>query len=114
MWSTVVAFFQRHSGLSIGPQSHVKFTRQSKNSLCTTIEQAIFRNPGDTMHFSCPADYPLDAELEYRITRSGRQVQRRRPVLPDNADARDDAADATVLAKAGGAGGGVGGIFLFA
>jgi hypothetical protein len=57
-------FLQMHLGLSVRADSHVKFTLQSKNDLYVNFENALFRDAGDPMRFSYPADHPLTAEFE--------------------------------------------------
>lgn len=109
-------FLQGHSNLPVGEDSHVKFTLQSKNDLFLCFEQAIFRDPGDTMRFSYLADHPLTAEFEEQTTRLLREYKGDGEYLsvhhPDEPDAEDGAPDATALALFGAAGGSIGDTLL--
>lgn len=110
-------FLQMHSGLPIAAESHVKFTLQSKNDLYVNFENAIFRDEGDQMRFSYPADDPLASEFEEQTVRLVREYKGDGEYLsvhhPDEPDARDDAPDSTALALFGASGCGIGEI-LFA
>ncbi len=50
--------------LPVDEESHFVFTTQSKNVLYLGFEQALFRDPGDPLRFSYPADHPLAGEFE--------------------------------------------------
>lgn len=105
-------FLQMHSGLPVGQESHVKFTLQSKNDMYVAFEQAIFRDDGDPLRFSYPADHQLAAEFEEQTVKLLREYKGDGEYLsvhhPNEPDARDDAPDATALALFGAAGGTVG------
>lgn len=45
-----------------------EFTMQSKNEMFTTLDAALFREPGDPLRFSYPVDHPLAGELEAQMT----------------------------------------------
>jgi hypothetical protein len=105
-------YLQMHSGLPVGLESHVKFTLQSKNDMYLALEQAIFRDDGDSFRFSYPADHPLAAEFEEQMVALLRTYKGDGEYLsvshPDEPDARDDAPDATALALFGAVGGNLG------
>jgi hypothetical protein len=109
-------FLQAHSGLPVGLDSGVKFTLQSKNDLYINFEQAIFRDAGDIMRFSYPANHPLTAEFEDQMTRLLREYKGDGEYLsvhhPDEPEAKDDAPDATALALFAASGGGMGDILF--
>lgn len=113
---TPVEFLPMHSGLPIGSDSHVKFSLQSKNDLYVNFENALFRDPGDPMRFSYPADHALTAEFDDQTTRLLREYKGDGEYLsvhhPDEPDAKDDAPDSTALALFGAAGGGIGDILF--
>lgn len=98
-------YLQAHSNLPGGEQSHVKFTLQSKNDMYVGFENVIFKNPNDIMRFSYPADHPLTAEFEQKMTALLREYKGDGEYLsvhhPNEPDARDDAPDATELALMG-------------
>lgn len=109
-------FLQTHSELPVGSDSGVKFTLQSKNDLYVNFENSIFRDSGDTMRFTYPADHLLAPEFEDQMTRLLREYKGDGEYLsvhhPDEPDAKDDAPDATALALMGVAGGGIGDILF--
>lgn len=94
-------FLQSHSGLPVGQESLVKFTLQSKHEMYSKWEAALFRDAGDPMRFSCPADHPLTATFEEQTTRLLREYKGDGEYLsvhhPDKPDARDDFPDSTAL-----------------
>lgn len=57
-------YLQSHGGLPVGAESLVKFTMQSKHEMYTKFEDAVFRDPGDPLRFSYPADHPLAGAFE--------------------------------------------------
>lgn len=61
-------YLQAHTRLPVGPDSHVKFALQSRNEMYLNFESAIYRELGDPLRFSYPADHPLAAEFEEQIT----------------------------------------------
>lgn len=109
-------FLQMHSGLPVGDDSHVKFTLQSKNDLYVNFENAIFRDAGDKMRFSYPADHPLAAEFEEQTTKLIREYKGDGEYLsvhhPDEPDAKDDAPDGTALTLFAVSNGGIGNILF--
>jgi hypothetical protein len=111
-WSRSLFPFQMHSGLPVGADSHVTFTLQSKNDLNVCFENAVFRDVGDSLRFSYPADHPLTAEFEEQTTRLVREYNGDGEYLsvhhPEEPDAKDDAPDSTALALFGATGGGIG------
>jgi hypothetical protein len=68
-------FLQSHSGLPVGQESLVKFTLQSKHEMYSKWEAALFRDAGDPMRFSYPADHPLTAAFEEQTTRLVREYK---------------------------------------
>lgn len=110
-------FLQAHSGLPIGAESLVKFTLQSKHEMYSKFEDALFRDAGDSMRFSYPADHPLAAEFEEQATKLIREYKGDGEYLsvhhPDEPGARDDYPDSVALMVLGAAGGQIGEI-LFA
>jgi hypothetical protein len=52
----------------VGEESHVKFTLQSKNEMYLNFESAIYREPGDPLRFSYPADHELAGAFEEQMT----------------------------------------------
>lgn len=109
-------FLQTHSNLPVGDESHVKFTLQSKNDLYVNFENSIFRDAGDTMRLTYPADHPLAPEFEEQMTGLLREHKGDGEYLsvhhPEEPSARDDAPDATALALMAAAGGGIGEILF--
>ena len=94
-------FLQSHSGLPVGNESLVKFTLQSNHEMYTKWEAAVFRDEGDPMRFSYPADHPLAGMFEEQTQRLVREYKGDGEYLsvhhPDEPDARDDFPDSTAL-----------------
>jgi hypothetical protein len=92
---------ERQTRLPVDTTSHVKFTLQSKNEMYLLFEEAIFRDAGDPLRFSYPADHPLAAEFEEQMTQLVREYKGDGEYLsvhhPDEPGAKDDAPDATAL-----------------
>jgi hypothetical protein len=107
---------QSNTSLPVGSESHVKFTLQSKNDLFTNFDNCLFRDPGDPLRFSYPADHPLAGEFEDQMTALIREYkgdgEYLSPHHPDEQGALDDAPDSTSLALLAAAGGGIGEIFF--
>jgi len=80
------------------------------------FENSIFRDPGDTMRLTYPADHPLAAEFEEQMVALLREYKRDGEYLsvhhPDEPNAKDQAPDVTALALIGAAGSGIGQILL--
>lgn len=94
---------QLESGLSMGKDSFFMFTTQGKNELYVNFEQALFKDPDDTLRFSYPADHPLTAEFEEQMVALLREYKGDGEYLSvhhpeDEPGAKDDAPDATALA----------------
>ncbi len=109
-------FLQSHSGLPVGEESLVKFTLQSKHEMYTKWEDALFREPGDPLRFSYPADHPLAEQFEEQTTRllhkykgDGEYLSVHHPPEPDG---HDDYPDSTALMVMGASGGGLGDILF--
>ena len=104
-------YLQSHTRLPVGEESHVLFTLQSKNEMYLNFESAIYREPGDTLRFSYPADHALAAEFEEQMTALTREDKGDGEYLsvhhPDRPGALDDAPDATALMLMGAARGAV-------
>jgi hypothetical protein len=87
--------------LPVDESSHVKFTLQSKNEMYLLFEEAIFRDVGDPLRFSYPADHPLAAEFEDQMTQLVREYKGDGEYLsvhhPDEPGAKDDAPDGSAL-----------------
>lgn len=96
-----IEFLQSHSGLPVEQESLVKFTLQSKHEMYTKWEAALFRDAGQPMRLSYPADHPLAAAFEEQATRLVREYKGDGEYLsvhhPDEPDARDDFPDSTAL-----------------
>jgi len=90
------------TGLPMGEESLFVFSKSSKNDLHLCFEAAIFKEEGDPMRFSYPADHPLAAEFEDQMTKLEREYLSDGEYLsvhhPKTADGRDDAPDCTALA----------------
>jgi hypothetical protein len=110
-------FLQQHSGLPVGTDSLVKFTLQSKHEMYTKWEQALFREPGDLMRFSYPADHPLAPAFEEQTIKLVREYKGDGEYLsvhhPDEPGGRDDYPDSTALVVMAATAGSIGEI-LFA
>lgn len=95
-------FMEMHCPIPIDEESKVKFTTQSKHAMYTNFEQAIFRDEGDSMRFSYPADHPLAAEFEEQMVALEREYIGDGEYLsvhhPDEDGAMDDSCDSTALA----------------
>lgn len=107
---------QENSVLPVSKDSFFKFSLQSKNDLYLCFEQSLFRDPGDPLRFSYPADHPLTAEFEEQMAKLLREYKGDGEYLsvhhPDEPDAKDDAPDATALALFAASGGGMGDILF--
>ncbi len=93
---------QLESGLPVGEDWFFTFTTQSKNDLYVEFENALFKDEGDALRLSYPADHALAAEFEDQMTalvreylREGEYLSVHHPVEPG---ALDDAPDSTALA----------------
>ncbi|MCA9008494.1 MAG: hypothetical protein KDB01_02050 [Planctomycetaceae bacterium] len=89
--------------LPIDSSSHVKFSMQSKDKMYRIVEVAIYKDEGDPLRFSYPADYPLASEFEEQFCALVREYKGEGECLSvhhpdDDPSARDDAPDATALA----------------
>ncbi|MGE0536652.1 MAG: hypothetical protein AB7O68_16900 [Pirellulales bacterium] len=102
--------------LPVDEDSHFVFTVQSKNTLYLGFEAAVFRDPGDELRFSYPADHPLAGEFEQQTIDLEREYLREGEYLsvhhPDKPGAKDDAPDAGALALIAASGAGVGEIIV--
>lgn len=91
--------------------SGCKFTLQSKNDLYLCFEQAIFRDEGESLRFSYPADHPLASEFEEQMVQLIREYRGDGEYLsvhhPEEQGAKDDAPDSMALALFSAAGGGL-------
>ena len=89
------------SGLPVGDESHFVFTLQGKNDLYTNFEQVLFKDPGDPLRFSHPAEHELASEFEEQMTQLLREYKGDKDYLtphhPETADGRDYAPDSTAL-----------------
>ena len=107
---------QSSTCLPVGSESHVKFTLQSTNEICTNFDNALFREPGDPPRFSYPADHPLAGEFEEQMTALIREYKGDGEYLcphhPDEQVARDVAPDSTALMLHAAAGSGIGDILF--
>jgi hypothetical protein len=109
-------YLQSHTRLPVGDESHVKFTLQSKNEMYSGFEAALFRDNGDALKFTYPADHPLAAEFEEQMTTLVREYKGDGEFLsvhhPDVPGARDDAPDATALMLMAASSGSIGSILF--
>jgi hypothetical protein len=107
-------YLQTHSGLPTGDDSLVKFTLESKNEMYTTLEAAIFREPGDPLRLSYWAGDPLAGDLEEQTTTLVREYKTDRQLLsphaPEEPGAHDDAPTMLALDSLGAAQGRMGDI----
>lgn len=105
------------TSLPMGEESFFQFNLQSKNALYLNFETALYRDLGDPLRFSYPADHPLAAEFEDQMVALVREFKGEGEYLsvhhPDEQGARDDAPDCTALMTMAGAKGLIGDI-LFA
>jgi hypothetical protein len=80
------------------------------------FETSLFKDQGDKMRFSYPADHPLTPEFEEQMTRLLREYTGEGDFLavhhPAEPDAHDDAPDATALALIASAGSAIGDILV--
>ena len=109
-------YLQNHTRLPVSQDSHVKFTLQSKNEMYLNFESAIYRELGDPLRFSYPADHALAGEFEDQMVALVREYKGDGEYLsvhhPDTPGALDDAPDATALMLMGAARGAVGDILF--
>jgi len=101
----------------MGEESFFVFTLQGKNDLYVNFEQTLFKDPGDPLRFSYPADHPLTAEFEEEMVAMEREYKGDGEYLsvhhPENEPgAKDDAPDSTALAVLAGSKGGIGDIVI--
>jgi len=94
---------QRDGGLPMSEDSFFPFTLSGKNDLYVNYEQSLFKDACDDERFSYPADHPLTAEFEEQMVALEREYKGDGEYLsvhhPENdANAKDDAPDATALA----------------
>ena len=61
-------YLQDHSGQPVADESFIQFTSQSKNQMYSLLDAALFRESGDPLRFSYPADHALTAEFEVGMT----------------------------------------------
>lgn len=103
-------------GLPMGSDSFYQLTLQSKNALYLNFEAALFRDEGDPLRFSYPADHPLASEFEEQMGALVREYKGDGEYLsvhhPDEQGARDDAPDQTALMLMGAASGSIGDILF--
>ena len=82
----------------------------------TKWEQAIFKDPGDSMRFSYPADHPLAPAFEEQTTKLVREYKGDGEYLSvhhlDELGGRDDYPDSTVLMVMAASAGSIGEILL--
>lgn len=94
---------QDESELPMDETSHVAFTDQSKNEMYGIWDDALFREKGDPLRFSYPADHELTPEFEEQTTALVREYLKKggKELLsvhhPKKQGAKDDAPDCTVL-----------------
>jgi hypothetical protein len=62
-----------NSWLPVGPDTKFKFTMQSKNDLYVNFEQVLFKDEGDPLRFSYPADHPLADKFEEQMVKLVRE-----------------------------------------
>jgi hypothetical protein len=102
--------------LPVSRDSFFKFTLQSKDALYVNFEQALFKDPGDPLRFSYPADHPLASEFEDEMTKLVREYKGDGEYLsvhhPDEPGAHDHAPDATAFALLASASGSIGEILF--
>ncbi len=100
----------------MGDESFYVFTLQSKNSLYLNFETALYRDIGDPLRFSYPADHPLASEFEEQMIALLKEWKGEGEYLsvhhPDEQGARDDAPDCTALMLMGAASGSIGEILF--
>ena len=110
-------YLQDHSGLPMDEESRVQFTSQPKNEMYTLFEAALFREIGDPLRFSCPADHPLSGEFGEHVTTLVRECtgngEYLSPHAPETPGAHEDAPTMAALGSMG-AVGGVSGDTVFA
>jgi hypothetical protein len=97
----------------VGEDSCFVFSTQGKDRLYVNFETVLFKEPGDSLRFSYPADHPLAGEFEEQMVCLIREYLQEGEYLSVHhpkgvLDAKDDAPDATALALFGAAGGAVG------
>jgi hypothetical protein len=65
------------------------------------FQTALFKDPGDELRFSYPADHPLAAEFEDQMTQLLREYKGDKDYLtphhPETPEGRDDSPDSTAL-----------------
>lgn len=61
------------TGLPMGQDSYFVFSTSSKNDLYVNFETALFRERGDPLRFSYPADHPLASEFEEQMIKLARE-----------------------------------------
>lgn len=109
-------YLQDHSGLPVGEESRVKFTPESKNEMYTLFDAALFREEGDPLRYSYPAEHALAAELEEQMTILLREYKTDRELLsphaPEEPGAHDDAPTMGALGCLGAATGQIGSILV--
>ena len=109
-------FLQSQSELPMGQESLVKFTLQSKHSMYSTWEQSLFRELGDPLRFSYPADHPQAPAFEEQTIKLVREYKGDGEFLsvhhPDEPDAHDDFPDSTALMVMVASGDGIGDILV--
>jgi len=69
----LVPFDTLFLGLDWGRVSDQYFTLQSNHEMYSKWEAALFRDAGDPLWFSYPADHPLTAAFEEQATRLVRE-----------------------------------------
>lgn len=105
---------QETSGLPVGEDSFFISSKQGKDRLYVNFATALFKETGDKMRFTYPADHPLAGEIEEQMIQLLRDYTGEGEFLaPDEPDAKDDAPDSTALALVAAAGSKIGEI-LFA
>lgn len=110
-------YLQDHSGLPAGADSGVKFTPERKNEMYLLFEAGLFREEGDPLRVSYPADHPLAGELEEQMTILLREYKTDRQLLsphaPEEPGAHDDAPTMCALGCLGAAAGKLGELVFF-
>lgn len=110
-------FLRDHSGLPMGEDSSVQFTKQSKNEMYSVLDAAIYRSEADPLRFSYFQGDPLAAELEDQFTSLLREYtgggEFLSPHAPEEPGYFDDACSMAALGCLGAAQGITGEIQIF-
>ena len=57
-------------GFPCDPETKFKFTLQNKDRLYQKFDEALFRDPGDPMRLTYPADHRMAGKFEEQMTAS--------------------------------------------